>query len=83
MSDIPITIVGTGYVGMSMAVLLAQHNKVTALDIDAQRVAQINAKQSTVVDAEIEAYLAERRLCGDCDPDRLRPGNQLLQYQLG
>lgn len=57
-----VTIVGTGYVGMSMAVLLAQHNKVTALDIEAQRVAKINAKQSTVVDTEIEAYLAERPL---------------------
>ena len=62
MSAYKITIVGTGYVGMSMAVLLAQRNQVTALDIDAQRVAQINTKQSTVVDTEIEAYLAGRPL---------------------
>jgi UDPglucose 6-dehydrogenase len=54
--------VGTGYVGMSMAVLLAQHNEVTALDIDADRVALINQGKSTVVDAEIERYLAEKEL---------------------
>jgi UDPglucose 6-dehydrogenase len=57
-----ITVVGTGYVGMSMAVLLAQHNEVTALDIDADRVALINQGKSTVVDAEIEHYLAEKEL---------------------
>jgi len=52
-----ITVVGTGYVGMSMAVLLAQHNYVTALDIDAARVELINQGKSTLVDAEIEQYL--------------------------
>ena len=57
-----ITVVGTGYVGMSMAVLLAQHNEVTALDIDADRVELINQRKSTVVDAEIERYLAEKKL---------------------
>jgi UDPglucose 6-dehydrogenase len=57
-----ITVVGTGYVGMSMAVLLAQHNEVTALDIDAGRVELINQGKSTVVDAEIEHYLAEKEL---------------------
>ena len=57
-----ITVVGTGYVGMSMAVLLAQHNKVTALDIDAARVALINNGKSTVVDVEIEHYLAEKEI---------------------
>jgi UDPglucose 6-dehydrogenase len=57
-----ITVVGTGYVGMSMAVLLAQHNDVTALDIDAARVELINQGGSTVVDAEIERYLAEKEL---------------------
>jgi len=57
-----ITVVGTGYVGMSMAVLLAQHNQVTALDIDAARVDRINQRQSTVADAEIEHYLAEKDL---------------------
>jgi UDPglucose 6-dehydrogenase len=57
-----ITVVGTGYVGMSMAVLLAQHNEVTALDIDTGRVELINQRKSTVVDTEIERYLAEKEL---------------------
>ena len=62
MSGHKITVVGTGYVGMSMAVLLAQYNEVTALDIDAFRVELINYGKSTVVDAEIEHYLAEKKL---------------------
>ena len=62
MSGYKITVVGTGYVGMSMAVLLAQHNEVTALDIDAARVGLINLGKSTVVDTEIEHFLAEKEL---------------------
>ena len=57
-----ITVVGSGYVGMSLAVLLAQHNEVTILDIDSIRVDKINNQQSTIVDAEIEAYIAEKQL---------------------
>ena len=57
-----ITVVGSGYVGMSLAVLLAQHNDVTVLDIDAARVDKINNKQSTIADAEIELYLAKKEL---------------------
>lgn len=57
-----ITVVGTGYVGMSIAVLLAQHNDVIALDIDAARVELINQSKSTVVDVEIEQFLAEKDL---------------------
>lgn len=57
-----ITVIGTGYVGMSMAVLLAQHNKVIALDIDASRVEIINAGHSTVKDTEIERFLSEKTL---------------------
>lgn len=57
-----ITVVGTGYVGMSMAVLLAQHNDVTTLDIDPVRVDLINHSKSTVADAEIEQYLNAREL---------------------
>ena len=53
---------GSGYVGMSLAVLLAQHNDVIVLDIDAARVDKINNKQSTVADAEIESFLAEKSL---------------------
>jgi UDPglucose 6-dehydrogenase len=55
-------VVGSGYVGMSLSVLLAQHNDVTVLDIDAERVGRINNKQSTVADTEIELFLAEKPL---------------------
>lgn len=48
--------------GMSLSVLLAQHNDVTVLDIDAERVDKINNKQSTVADTEIELFLAEKSL---------------------
>jgi len=54
--------VGSGYVGMSLAVLLAQHNNVEVLDIDPSRVEKINNKQSTVADKEIENFLAEKEL---------------------
>ena len=47
---------------MSLSVLLAQHNDVTVLDIDAERVDKINNKQSTVADTEIELFLAEKSL---------------------
>ncbi len=57
-----ITVVGSGYVGMSLSVLLAQHNDVTVLDIDATRVDKINNKQSTVADTGIEVFLAEKSL---------------------
>jgi UDPglucose 6-dehydrogenase len=57
-----ITVVGTGYVGMSMAVLLAQRNTVIALDIDVKRVDILNQKQSPIVDADIEHYLAHKPL---------------------
>ncbi len=57
-----ITIAGTGYVGLSNAVLLAQHNKVIALDVVPEKVALINAQQSPIADAEIEQYLAEKSL---------------------
>ena len=57
-----ITVVGSGYVGMSLAVLLAQHNDVVVLDVDASRVEKVNNKKSTVSDTEIEAFLADREL---------------------
>ncbi|MDC3316401.1 nucleotide sugar dehydrogenase [bacterium] len=57
-----VTVVGSGYVGMSLAVLLAQHNDVTVLDIDPDRVNQVSRRESTVADAEIEAFLKEREL---------------------
>ena len=62
MSGHKITVVGTGYVGMSMAVLLAQHNEVIALDIDGARVALINQGQSTIADEDIQEFLDDREL---------------------
>ena len=57
-----ITVVGSGYVGMSLAVLLSQNNEVTVLDIDSARVDKINNKMSTVADAEIELFLVKKIL---------------------
>ena len=57
-----ITVVGSGYVGMSLAVLLAQKNDVTVLDIDPGRVDQVNRRESTVADRDIEAFLKDRDL---------------------
>ena len=57
-----ITVVGSGYVGMSLAVLLAQHNDVVVLDVDPARVDRVNNKQSTVADVEIEVFLADKEL---------------------
>lgn len=57
-----ITVVGSGYVGMSLAVLFAQHNDVILLDIDSERVDKINNKQSPIEDADIDSFLAEDSL---------------------
>ena len=59
---VKVTVVGSGYVGMSLAVLLAQHNDVTVLDIDPDRVDQVNRRESTVADPDIEAFLRDREL---------------------
>lgn len=57
-----IAIAGTGYVGLSMAVLLAQHNEVTAVDIIPEKVDLINSGRSPIRDEYIEKYLAEKKL---------------------
>lgn len=57
-----ITVVGTGYVGLSNAVLLAQHNEVWAVDILSEKVEMINNRKSPIADAEIEEYLKEKPL---------------------
>ena len=57
-----IAIAGTGYVGMSNAVLLAQHNEVVAMDIHQEKVDLINGGKSPIIDAEIEEYLASGKL---------------------
>ena len=62
MDKIKITVVGSGYVGMSMAVLLGQHNEVIILDVDSARVDTVNNKKSTVADPEIEKFLAEKEI---------------------
>ncbi|MFD2632150.1 nucleotide sugar dehydrogenase [Idiomarina piscisalsi] len=57
-----IAVAGTGYVGLSNAVLLAQKNNVIAVDIDEEKVEKINNKQSPIVDKEIQQFLAEKPL---------------------
>lgn len=57
-----IAVAGTGYVGLSMAILLAQHNQVTAVDIIPEKVEMINNKKSPIADKEIEEYLATKKL---------------------
>lgn len=57
-----ITVVGTGYVGLSNAMLLAQHNQVCAIDIIQEKVDLLNNKQSPIVDTEIEDFLANKYL---------------------
>lgn len=57
-----IAIAGTGYVGLSNAILLAQHNEVVALDIVAEKVEMLNQKTSPIEDAEIEHYLKNKPL---------------------
>ena len=60
--DLKIAVAGTGYVGLSIATLLAQHHKVTAVDIIPEKVELINNKKSPIQDAYIEKYLAEKEL---------------------
>ena len=57
-----IAVAGTGYVGLSIAVLLSQHHEVTAVDVIAEKVEMINRRVSPIQDAEIERYLAEKEL---------------------
>lgn len=57
-----IAVAGTGYVGLSLAVLLAQHNEVTAVDIVQEKVDMINAKKSPIIDAELTEYLGTKNL---------------------
>ena len=57
-----ISVAGTGYVGLSNAIILAQHNKVYAVDVVPSKVDSINSKKSPIVDKEIEEYLATKDL---------------------
>ena len=57
-----IVVVGIGYVGLSNAVLLAQHNNVTAVDLSSERVDMVNARTSPIIDPELEGFLSKRNL---------------------
>ena len=62
MTQYNIAIAGTGYVGLSIATLLAQHNHVTAVDIIQEKVDMINRRKSPIQDEYIEKFLAEKEL---------------------
>ena len=62
MSEVTFAVAGIGYVGLSNAVLLAQHNRVFAVDITQERVDMINRRECPLVDPELETYLAEKTL---------------------
>ena len=62
MSERKIAVAGTGYVGLSLAVLLAQHNQVTAVDIVPEKVEMINDRLSPIQDDYIKKYLKEKKL---------------------
>lgn len=70
-----IAVAGTGYVGLSNAVLLAQHNEVVALDIVAEKVAMINNRKSPIVDPELSEFLANKalNLKATTDPEEAFP----------
>jgi len=65
-----IAVVGTGYVGLSNAILLAQHNEVVALDVLPEKIALLNKKKSPIEDKEIESYLEEKQLNFSATLDR-------------
>jgi UDPglucose 6-dehydrogenase len=71
-----IAVAGLGYVGLSNAILLAQHNRVVAMDVSRARVDQVNARRSPIVDAECQDYLATRDLdlTATCDPQEAYAG---------
>ena len=75
-----ISVAGLGYVGMSVAVLLAQHQDVAALDVNAERVAQVNARRSPIEDAQISEWLAEKplRLQATTDPAQALSGAEFV-----
>ena len=62
MKNYKIAVAGTGYVGLSIAVLLSQHHQVTAVDIIPEKVELINNRKSPIQDDYIEKYLAEKEL---------------------
>lgn len=75
-----IAVAGTGYVGLSMAVLLARHHQVTALDVLPEKVQKINLRQSPIADKEIQEYLSrkELNLCATTDPKEAYAGAEYV-----
>lgn len=65
-----ITVVGTGYVGLSISILLAQHNNVIACDIVQSKIDLINKRKSPIVDKEISEYLETKKLCLTATTDK-------------
>ena len=59
-NDIQVAVAGTGYVGLSIATLLAQHHKVTAVDVVPEKVEKINRRISPIQDEYIEKYLPKK-----------------------
>ena len=62
LNNLTIAVAGTGYVGLSIATLLSQHHKVTAVDVIPEKVEKINNRISPIQDESIEKYLAEKEL---------------------
>ncbi|MDC7175119.1 3-hydroxyacyl-CoA dehydrogenase NAD-binding domain-containing protein, partial [Bacteroides cellulosilyticus] len=60
--DVKIAVAGTGYVGLSMATLFAQHHQVTAVDVVLEKVEKINKRISPIQDEYIEKFFAEKKL---------------------
>lgn len=69
MKSYNIAVAGTGYVGLSIATLLAQHNRVTAVDVIPEKVDLINRRKSPIQDEYIERYLAEKPLNVIVEPE--------------
>ncbi len=67
-----IAVVGIGYVGLSNAILLAQHNDVIAYDVSSEKVHKVNARHSPIIDSEAQAYLQEKPLRLLATTDRLK-----------
>ena len=70
--DLQIAVAGTGYVGLSLAVLIAQNHKVTAVDIVPEKVELINARKSPIQDDYIEKYPNIKKLFTDLEWEKLR-----------
>ena len=80
LKKIKVTVVGSGYVGMSLAVLFAQYSDVCVLDIDSDRVNKINNLKSTIADADIESFLAQKTLsiCATMDKNAAYKGASFI-----